>query len=486
MPTQKTRLNRLIAGICLASIALVLLATRVQPDANDNTDLSVAEGEKLLLFTQSADEHFTNTTLPQLSAWAAKEKIELVSMDIEQGVPKDITATPALVFLNDKGRTIYASRYTELSTIQNFIRTSRMRSQSAVPWCAEEVLQCKHGRAKLSAPLKITPIRGDFPAKAVENDFSYRAKAAFARGMLNFVEQSEACIQRTDRVFYCDIHPYVNESGELFLSLELFSMFNCIRSVYSTGERPLQGNFSTYESLFTQAGHLFQEQIQMAIRESVIGDAWTPLPEGVSTKNWEELGFPLPAQQQQNILTPSDLVLATSWGDAQAAIPGVPALFFRFPAPLDRYAGEIQDYTATVELHENGSLRAGNFTADLRSLSMGMVELDDKVKRKYIYTKRFPEASFSFTLPNIGAPLLPGHINRIPLAGTFVFMKKESPLLVQADLLPQLNVKGEPELFVQVQFELNITDDYGIAGPDGPEAASKTLIFDLNFIVSPT
>jgi len=64
-----------------------------------------------------------------------------VEQDVRQGVPAEITATPTIVFQNTRGRAIYASRYTELNTIKNFVRTSRLRAQAPVPLCMDQVLR---------------------------------------------------------------------------------------------------------------------------------------------------------------------------------------------------------------------------------------------------------------------------------------------------------------------------------------------------------
>lgn len=471
-----------LAGLLIVST--LLLAIRISPIIADEQVTLARADEKLLILPQAQDQHFLENSLPQIKDWAEQEKIELIEMDIQQGVPATITATPALVFVNQSGNAIYTSRYAELGTIKNFVRTSRIRPQNQIPLCDEEVLSWEQGRARIHAKIKQTPLSGTNDKRWKEDDFQAKINTALQLGMSNFATVDSSCLARTDRAFYCDIHPYLADDGQLYLSLELFSMFNCIRSVYKTGESPLTGKLEEYEALFTQAGKVFQEQIIQTIQNSEIGDAWTPLPKGIPVKDWEALGFSIPVVDQTVTVFPDDFQLSTQWGSPQAAIPGVPSLFFRFMEPLDRYAGEVPDFEGQLRLHPNGSLRSGNFTAKLKSLTMGMAELDDKVKRKYIYTKRFPEASFEFNLPE-GSSLQAGQVNRIPVDGTFRFMKQEQAMRLQAELTPQLDDDGQQELYVHAQFDLNITDDYGIKGPDGPEKASKTMIFDLNFLLTP-
>jgi polyisoprenoid-binding protein YceI len=479
MTKSKPLLLALLLG-CGTFFALRSLpAAAAQPTGGSSPD------EQLLLFLQPQDEHFRTTCLPQLQAWARQEKLTLVEQDLRQGVPAEITATPAIVFQNARGRAMYASRYAELSTIKNFVRTSRLRTQAPVPLCMDQVLQLADGRALLNAPVKLTTLAGEQPDNWDEKGFREQALAALAQGMDSYQFVATSCLNRTDRAFYCDVHPYRDAAGQLFLSLELYSMFNCIHPVFTTGDQPLRGDSTSFAALFAAAGKLLQTKIAANTQTSILGDAWTPLPGDIPEAPWDNLGLALPANVEVAAILPADFKLEQNWGISGAAIPGVPALFFRFMDPLDRYAGEVPDFTGSLTLSSTGSLQQGTFTTQLQSLTMGMAELDDKVKRKYIYTKRFPAASFSFQLPATEPTLAPGRVNRVPVAGTFRFMQYEVPLTVQAEILPQLDDRGSQQLFVHVQFDLNITDDFGIAGPDGPDPARKTLVFDLNFFMYP-
>ena len=465
---------------------VLLLAVRAIPSEEIGLPQYASEDEKLIIFQQDADEHFQTTCLPQIREWAKAEGIALIERNAKEGVPADITATPAIVFQNQKGRALYASRYAELGTIKNFVRTNRLRPQMTEPLCAEEVLQYRSGRAALNAPIKLTALQGSMPTDWSIEEFQANALAAIKKGMQAFESQAEACLERTDRAFYCDFHPYRSEDGTLYLSLELYSMFNCIRPVFSTGDQPLSASFADYAELFSEAGKLLQEEILEQTQNSTIGDAWSPIATAVASKSWEELQLALPPEAANAAPPRTDFTIAQQWRGAQSVVPGVPPLFFRFMEPLDRYAGEVPDFAGELQTDEEGKLQSGSFTASLKSLTMGMAELDDKVKKKYIYTRKFPEASFRFDLPESAqANLLAGRLNRVAVPGIFTFMKQEKPMTVQAELTPQLLDSGEQQLLVHVQFDLNITDDYGIAGPDGPDPARKTMVFDLNFIMLP-
>ncbi len=478
-------MNRLSFFLILM-VAALGFAARISPESTTLSKPLALTGEKLIVFTQEQDQHFRSSCLPRLQEWTKMEGIELIERSAAEGVPTEITATPAIVFQNDRGRAIYASRYAELGTIKNFVRTNRLRPQANQTFCTDQVLQLKNGRASLNAPVKLTALTGELPESWSEAAFRQAALDNIAQGMNEYEAQDEACLARTDRAFYCDFHPYRSEDGMLYLSLELYSMFNCIRPVFTTGETALSGSFEDYATVFQAAGSLLQEMITRQVQQSEIGDAWSPLTDDITVVDWEGFGLALPENVATATPSRTDYTVAQQWSGTVPVVPGVPALFFRFMEPLDRYAGEVPDFNGQLSLDSEGRIRSGEFSAELKSLTMGMAELDDKVKKKYIYTRRFPEASFSFDLSEDQAVLLQaGQLNRVPVEGTFTFMKQEKQMKVQAELTPELLESGKQQMMVHVQFDLNVTDDYGIAGPDGPDPARKTMIFDLNFIMSP-
>ncbi|MEL6973481.1 MAG: hypothetical protein AAFO02_25215, partial [Bacteroidota bacterium] len=108
--------------ITVLAVGILLLAVRTNPDAELPQPLA-QDDEKLIVFTQEKDEHFRSTSLPKVRDWASAEGLELLELNATDGTPADITATPAIVFQNQQGRALYASRYAELGTIKNFVRT---------------------------------------------------------------------------------------------------------------------------------------------------------------------------------------------------------------------------------------------------------------------------------------------------------------------------------------------------------------------------
>lgn len=69
------------------------------------------------------------------------------------------------------------------------------------------------------------------------------------------------------------------------------------------------------------------------------------------------------------------------------------------------------------------------------------------------------------------------------IPGEFVLMNRKKKVDINARILPVLSGGNELLLWVQAEFSLNITRDFGIEGPDGPAPARETMIFFASFFM---
>jgi hypothetical protein len=442
-------------------------------------------GEQLLLFIQKEDQYFTTNVLPQLREYAEKNEIPLQVKETGAGVPKEITSTPALVFFTARGRSVYAGRYAEFSTIENFIRTSRVAVQIPAENCRESILTRKEGRMQVIAPLKITELQGSIWPELDQTGFRQALEAGIEEGAIGFSRQTLSCINRTDRAFYLDVHPYVDKQQSLYLSYAVFSQFDCINPIATSGEQPISGSWVEREQLFLSLGQKFEAIVSEVLDRSTNGDALTAIPSVTASAEWKDYYEHSEATKESFRIEDAENwgPLPTEWIFAGPIAPDFPVIQFQFQAPLDRYAGEVQDVSGKIALLEDGSLNNGAFTVKTAGLTMGMPDLDEKVHRKYIRISRFPEATFQFSDLKSDSSLEWGKISRLSIPGTFQLMRYRKPVLMSAELQPLLDENGEPILLVSARFQLNITDDFGIAGPDGPAEATKTMHFNLNFLM---
>ena len=398
-----------------------------------------------------------------------------------EGLPLELTSTPALIFQNEKGRSIYAARYAEFSTIENFIRTSRAFPQQLSLNSKKDVLTYQNGRMKTSTVLKITPISGTVPSNFDVIAFQKKANKAIDDSMQLFDYQEKTDLQKTDRIYYLDFHPFVDKSGKLFLSYEMYSQFSCTVPVFSKIKIPLEGTLDNAETLFAQIGKTFESEIVSQLKNATNGDAYEAISDKMPIVSWKNLGLEIPNNSEINKVNTDFLgkKLAHQWVFKGAIDKETPMMAFHFQEPLDRYAGEVKQIKGSMQLNDNQELTKGFFEVSTSSLTMGIADFDHKIHEKYIKVGRFPKATFSFDKQQI--PLTFGKTTDVNLVGEFTLMGKKIPLTMQTQLTPSIGSKGEQLLIAQATFSLNITDDFGIKGPDGPDPAKKTMNFFLNF-----
>ncbi len=462
----------------IIALAFMLLAI-LPPGPTPHTS-----GETLIVFTQEADEHFLETCLPRIRDYAQSKGIRLEEKSVAQGVPANITVTPALVFQNDQGRSLYSSRYAEFSTIENFIRNSRLMSQTNGEFERSQVLVWEQGRAKIVAPLKITAMSGKVPRNYSADDFERQVKMQLGQGLQKFQWKEHIALQRSDRQFYLDLHPFATKEGKLYLSMQIFSQFSCKESVYDNFDQALEGRLEDPTEVLQQAASTFEREVQRIIQGSELGDAFTAIPSGVPVQTWDELGLSLPEREGSlNDFLQEVPPIPVNWQQPEALGQEIPMVQFRFRAPLDRYLGEIKQIQGTVDWDEATGMLRGNFMADMSSLTMGMASFDEVVLKDYVKVKKHPISSFQFETPLSTQSLDFGQTLNQKVAGTFELMGKKRPVEVIAKISPIIDSHGQARLLVNTTFELNVVKDFKIKGPDGPSPAREIMEFHLSFLM---
>ena len=429
------------------------------------------KGESLVLFTQPGDEVLSAGLKKKLKAFARENQANFIELDAREGAPACITATPALLFQSPQGRTLFGGKLTEWSAIENFIRAARSRAVAPEAAPAGPILVRREGRQSIGFPLKWTGWQGETPASGWQAAFlpalekSLGARSEWAAGFFP-----------TDRRFYLDIHPYA-QGDSVFLSLAVFSQFDCIHPIFDNFGQPLVGTIAERGVLLNRAASVFAQAVQERLEDIPAGDALFALPENTSLARFEERGLRIPQETKaaaQPFPAPHSEPLSGQWSRPQALGEGQPLLQFNFPSPLERYAGEVRQLSGNLT-YEEGQL-SGEFVAGLQSLTMGMAELDAKVLKQYLKVRRYATATFSFKGQALDIHW--DQDNRARIAGSFHFLGENVPLIVDAQLQPR---SADGAIEVQVQFELNIARPFGLPGPDGPPAARERLQFSLQF-----
>jgi hypothetical protein len=114
----------------------------------------------------------------------------------------------------------------------------------------ENIPVWSEGRSRVWAPLKVAPVSGARPEDYNHDDFETEALKNVARGFKKFRIQNVAELDRADRGFYMDFNPWLSEDGTLYVTVVVFSQFDCKTPVFS---KKIVGPWESYPKLFSLA-----------------------------------------------------------------------------------------------------------------------------------------------------------------------------------------------------------------------------------------
>ncbi len=449
--------------------------------------------EQLLLFVQpdASDlaRRFHSEELAAVEQLCEELELPLRVIDASQAAPREIALTPLFVFQNWRGRSIYQGRSSGLDRLRNFLRTSRVVPQRDALLHRENLPVLRAGRAKVAAPIKITPLAGAIPEGFDNKEFeaSMRSSLSFAFDRFEWTNQVQ--LVRSDRSFYFDIYPHLSDEGTLSLALAIFSQFHCKQPVFVTGESPITGPWDERANLFARAAQELERAAIEQIAGSDHGDGFDSLGADVATVTWEELGLGLPQKPATRAaeFEVSEPV-AGLWGFEAEATAAVPSLQFRFPAPLEAYTGEVLGVQAELTLDPKQlGTATGWVEINPATVTMGDGDLDMTLQSSlFLHTSRYPSARFEMeSFQSESSTLQWGELVLGEGLGTFEFKGAKVPLKVRTQLELALNEAGETELLASGAFEIRLAEDFRISGPDGPMPQRDTLEFDFRFPLAP-
>lgn len=454
---------------------------------------AAAPGQLIGFFHQAnhpVTQDFIKNYWPQLEKMAAAQGIESKLVDVEAGAPDMFAFTPAIVFQNHLGRSLYVGRYHYVDKVKTFIRTVKRMPQVQAENMKEDVFVMQTGKGTVVNPVKITDLAGVQPKGFDPNTFRKQALAAIGAGMANFKYAATFAAARNNRLVYSAFYPYRSEDGKFFLSIELYSQFNCIEPIYKRFDPPFSGSWKGWQAVFSLAAKEVENQIAALLQSVDHGDGALPIPASVPLKSFDDLGLPLPLPEpgQKAAAQPTALEIPNNWVLDGPAESDLPMVGFAFPAPLDNYAGELTALTGFLNLGPalDMSKATGKFTVDMESLTMGDESLDHSVQGM-LKVVDFKQSDFTFSrFLRIANPQLAfGTETQFVVEGEFVFMGIKAPVQVTAQVQPVLDESGQLRLQVNAAFDIHLLETYHVKGPDGPAEARDKVIFTLNFLLKP-
>ncbi len=448
---------------------------------------------QLIVFLQPGkplSEHFIRHRLPALRNLASAMGLKLDTVTAHPGAPPDVVLTPLIAYQNHRGRSIYQGRTTTLSRLKNFIRTSRFVPQGSAPYIRKNIPVWSTGRVNVWAPLKIAAVTGT-PAPDYRHDvFVREALRALKKGFRRFRFETQIDLKRADRGFYMDFYPWLSPDGTLFLSLALYSQFDCKTPVFELKTKPLQGPWHKRQRLFRQAAALLEKQVALAIQNPTGGDGFEPISRQTPALSWTAIGFtkPAPPPRTASSLPAVTPALPLRWQLTTAGPDEPPLIQFRFVPPLDQYAGEIPhgrgEITFTSNRHTHGARGFVEITP--RAVTMGDAVLDEAIQGSlFLNARRF--ATIRFTIDKIedsGPALEFGQLLPAALEGTLALKGKQKKLRPAIEFEPILDAAGRPRLLARGRFQLDVRE-FAIEGAEGPAPARYLMVFDLNLVFRP-
>ena len=467
----------LIAGLLLS---IPFLSTR---------GLAALESEQLIVFMQpnvsAVDRAFREDHLPLIRKMAEEMGVGVHEVDARQGSPAEVAVTPLIVYQNHRGRSIYQGRTTTPERVRHFIRTSRFVPQGKAANRRLDIPILPQGRSRIWAPLKVAAVTGTRPDDFDHEAFVTEALKNIAAGFKKFRIQPEALLGRADRGFYMDFNPWRSAGGTLYLTVVLFSQFDCKEPVFT---KKITAPWVQHTKLFRDAAAILENEVARIAANPLSGDSFDPVSRDVPNKNWEAIGFPLPPAPDQAATGAAVAAeIPRHWILTPSGPEDPPMIQFRFPAPLDNYTGEVTAALGEFSLADNlmvdgatGFIEINTTTA----ITMGEPTLDEAIRGSMLlYAKKFPTASFVVDrIHSDRQPIAYGKLTPSVVAGTFTLKGKSTPLNTKLELEPVIAADGKPRLLIRGGFAIDLRF-FDIEGADGPAPAKHTVLLDLYFIL---
>jgi polyisoprenoid-binding protein YceI len=450
-------------------------------------------GEALMIFTgggaSAVGQAFEKTYLPQIEALALEMGIPVqqIALGGQSQAPRGVAITPLLVYQNHRGRSIFQGRYTALGRIRTFLRTARHVDQDQVADRRGPMAVWAMGPSRVWSPIKVSAVTGTPPDGHDPKAFQREALKAIISGLHHYEVVPEVNLRRTDRGFYMDFYPWRAADGTLFLSLALYSQFDCKAPIFVTGEKPLVGPWAERRKLFARAAALMEREVAAAVTEAHRGDGFDPLPAGVAEVAWAKMGLTLPsAPIKETIQAGIPGELPKRWVLTTPEANAPPLIQFHFPAPLDHYRGEVTAAEGELELGADGGMAGarGAVRVDTRSaVTMGDPILDEALGGQALLgARQHPRATYRLSSASgDGRPLAFGRLSPARLDGSFSLKGVAIPLALVADVEPVIDGNGQVQLLVRAAFKIDLKR-FAIEGADGPAPQRDTVRFDLNLV----
>lgn len=452
--------------------------------SNSLLELSIpTTQERMALFFQPGQKADYSKLIREIRRYARQRNITFVAEELDR-IPEEITATPALVYQNESGRTIYPGIHLDAEAMKLFVDGNRIALRPIELDFRRSVAVQSTGRATTILVLKVTDWSVEQPSISVPDSAQWQQEVLVAiNRQSDFDQYGSANLWPTDRRYYVDIHAYRSASGQDYLTSAVFSQFNCHEPIFTSFGQPV----SDLETLVDQMSNRLKPFYTSPER------GFSPDP--VIDKDfisWEELGWSDAVTELVQITEtkapnsqPGQAWIASAGQlKPRSRVADLPMVQFNFPPPIDRYAGTIEKLDGEIEWSADGQSLSGEFEVDMSKLTMGNEALDEYVLKDALRTRRFKYARFRFADVQLPADWQTGQLYQIEIPAQLELMGVTVPIPTQADLKATYDAAGNPILEVNTLMELDIKRPFGLIGPDGPDNIKNTVRIRTQFQLS--
>ncbi|MCB0518317.1 MAG: hypothetical protein H6577_01080 [Lewinellaceae bacterium] len=267
--------------------------------------VNAQDNNQLIIFLQhgrSISEDFKRNALPGIQQYAQREKLEVKILDAREGAPEEVAFTPAIVFQNKIGHSLFQGRYRKIGQLEKFVADAKKAHTAEKADFQENTVVWNYGRATLAAPMKVMPLTGKVPSNFNQDDFTQKAYESLAAGMDYFKMGKDGDFSGPVRQFHMEFYPEKSKEGALLIQMKLFSQFDPNNPVF-VSDIPSGGDWGDVDMVFKKAGNRLEKMLLAQISNWDNGDGFDSLSEKIPMKSWKDLGMVAKGPVKENELT---------------------------------------------------------------------------------------------------------------------------------------------------------------------------------------
>lgn len=431
-----------------------------------NVAFVYGQNSQLIVFTDTTSSSlplldFNQHYLGHVSALAKEIKLELKVIDASSGLPKEVTALPAIYFIHQGQKYLYKGRYHAVDRLRTFIQNQKVFGFKTKKLIKEDVWVRLFDMHPIGIVVKPSGLRFE-GNEEIDLNFNQEIKNTLRKSFASFQHHNTYGFVPQSKLYYLNIHPYKATSGDYYISYEVYSQHNCKIPVFKNFKNPIAGKYKTALAELVQQ---VDQLMPVLMKDTLYKDGLytsTDFP----IKTWEEIGVNILSQTAETDL-PEDEPSFLESGRYTILIDSThPPISFTFQPPVSQYTGTFSTFNGDFSYEEG--VCQGEFVIKTNSLNMGDDYLNESVLDEQLLLKSFPEIKLTFKETIKDWPLY----ETKPLNASLYLLGVEQDVIIETEFRP---ADENNTWFVLAHFTLNITPFTSLEKPDGPSPENENI-----------